>query len=532
MLRWAKRIKCGCFAGSLTSAFIGCATPQSNYVVTEASPIVTSKSSNLFTPVPGPTRLQQPTNVVLASNKLPGFDSLKDFAQLKLSADSVDPLPSPRPVLPSDVNIQTTTNELTLDQAINMTLLADPQIRAGFEAINQANADVLTATLRPNPELLVGQTLLPLTRPFTEEEQGGPPQLDVFVTYPIDWWLFGKRAAEMASAARGVRVSEAEFANLIRERVVETAVAFFDVVEADGLLEVARLDVETLEQIEERLRQAVEAGGLPRVELDRIRIELLGSHVELREAEAARTAAVARLRSLMGYTQADPAFEVAPLRLEESLPPDPPEVEESLTIALENRPDLEALRRRVDQARADTLVEYRNAYPEVRSQLGYTRQFQQRAIGMPDASSWGVGVEMTLPIFDRNQGNRLRAASVLAQTRFELQAGLVELRAEVETATAELRAARANTELISREQLQLATDIRDSISKAVEIGGRPVIDILDAQRTFRETYRAYTTTRANYWRALYRFQGTLGQQVRPHDGHKYKSPTQSADPRR
>ena len=40
---------------------------------------------------------------------------------------------------------------------------------------------------------------------------------------------------------------------------------------------------------------------------------------------------------------------------------------------------------------------------------GYTRQYQEKTIGFPDASSWDVSVVMTLPIFDRNQGNVRKA---------------------------------------------------------------------------------------------------------------------------
>ena len=63
---------------------------------------------------------------------------------------------------------------------------------------------------------------LPL-RPFTPHQPGGPSEIDVQVGYPIDWFLFGKRAAAMASARLGVRQSEADYADLIRQRVTATA---------------------------------------------------------------------------------------------------------------------------------------------------------------------------------------------------------------------------------------------------------------------------------------------------------------------
>src|SRR5262249_9476871 len=200
---------------------------------------------------------------------------------------------------------------LTFDQAINAALLADPRIRAGLEAINQANADLLTSSLLPNPTLSSDIQLLPLTRPFTVDRQGGPPQTDYHVSYPIDWFLCGKRAAAMASAAAGVRVSEADYTDLVRTRVRDTAVAFYDVLEAKGLLDLARKDLENLRRVEAAVRKAREAGGRPQVELNRVSLEALKSEQTLREAEKTLAVAKAALRARLGRRDPDPAFDVA-----------------------------------------------------------------------------------------------------------------------------------------------------------------------------------------------------------------------------
>ena len=271
---------------------------------------------------------------------------------------------------------------LTLDQAINLCLMNDPKIRAGLEVINQAHADSLTASLRPNPEMTVGGTLLPLSRPITPQQPGGPSEFDVGVAYPIDWFLFGKRAAAMASASMGVCVSEADYADLVRQRVTEAALAFYDVLEAKALLDVARQDVENLERVEAVTRRAVENGGRPQVELSRVRLELLGSRRSRREAESTLVNAKAKLRALLGRCEADSAFDVAgtldgPLTAE-ALP-----VDEAYVMATENRPDILSLRRKVAKAQADVVVERRNGLPEVKPSFGMGYQFQQ-AIGTTD----------------------------------------------------------------------------------------------------------------------------------------------------
>ncbi|MDW8264097.1 MAG: TolC family protein [Gemmataceae bacterium] len=423
-------------------------------------------------------------------------------------------LAAPRPVTLEGANAPTAPSGWTLDQIINATLLADPQLRAGFEAINQAYGDAWTAALRPNPTLEIAQTLLPLTRPFTVDKQGGPPQLDIGGSYRIDWFLFGKRAAAMQAAALGVQASEAEFADRVRRRVLESAEAYYDVLEAKALLDLAHRDVANFRRIEEITQKAVAGGGRPQVELGRIRLDRLRAEQSVRDAENALVAAKARLRALMGFVDVDLAFDVSGT-LEDIGTPALLPLEEAWSVAVQNRPDIEALRRRVAQAHLQAESERRQGYPEVSPQFVVTRQFQRQAIGFPDANSWGVGLEMSLPLFDRNQGNRLKAASVAVQQRYELQAGLVDLRAEVIRADNDLRTALANAKAVAEQQLKLAGQVRDNLNRAYEAGGRPLIDVLDAQRNYHETYRLFIESRANLGRAAVRYNAVLGRRIAP-----------------
>lgn len=402
---------------------------------------------------------------------------------------------------------------LTLDQAIQTTLFADPKLRAAFEAIQQANADLLTSSLKPNPEFMMDAQLLPLTREFTVQRQGGPPQMDVQVAYPIDWYVFGKRAAAMASAGLGTLSAEADYADRVRQRVTETAVAFFDVLEAQALLELARQDLESLGRVEAATRRAVEAGGRAAIELDRVRLAVLDSERTLRSQETAASAARARLRALLGRLDTIPVEVDGRLDVPGAAPPPP--TEDLLKIAEENRPDIRSLRWQVDKAQADVEVEDRNAYPDLKPQLGYTRQFQTRSIGFPDANSWMVAVNTSLPLYNRNQGNRAKARSVLAQRSFELQSGLVDLRSELDQAVVEFRAAYQEAIRIGPRQRETALKVRDSIEKAFAAGGRTLLEVLDAQRAYRDTYRLSITGQANYWRSMYRLNSAVGKSILP-----------------
>jgi outer membrane protein, heavy metal efflux system len=410
-------------------------------------------------------------------------------------------LPSPRSVRPSGV---------TIEQAIIENLQADPKLRAGLEVISQANADLLTSSLPPNPTQTINGVFLPL-RPFTPERPGGPQELDVIAGFPIDWFLFGKRTAAIANAQLGVEVSAADYADLVRQRVAATIAAFYDVLEARALLDLAREDLASLRRVEIITRQRVKLGGVGTIEQERIRLSVLDSEREVRSRESALVTAKAKLRALLGRSDAGPGFDVAG-SLDVPAPAEPLKVEEALAVAEQNRPDIESLRRQITKADAGVRVEQTKAYPLITPSAGLTRQFQHD-LGVPDAPSYSLSVVVALPLFDRNQGNIGKAESVLVQSGFNLETQLFQLRADVEQAVEEFRAARVGVTSIGPEQLKAARSVRDRTEAAYKAGGRTLLELIDAQRAYRDTYRSYILGQSTYWHSLHRLNAAIGKQV-------------------
>ena len=141
------------------------------------------------------------------------------------------------------------------------------------------------------------------------------------------------------------------------------------------------------------------------------------------------------------------------------------ELEKAYALAQENRPVIQSLRRQVDKARADIVVEERKKWPQITPGIGYSRQFQEVALGAPDADSWQATVTITLPLSDRNQGNRRKAQSIAAQNSYLLESALVDLRAEITQAHVDFLTAYRNTQAIGQEQMKTAQAVLDSIIK-------------------------------------------------------------------
>ena len=397
----------------------------------------------------------------------------------------------------------------TFDQVITAVLTSDPRLRIGREEIRQARAEHLTSSLLPNPTFTAEGGALPFRRnQITEDRPGGPSELNLQVEFPIDWFLFAKRKAGMNSANWEIQQSQAEYADLIRERITQAATLFYDVLEAKALLAVAQQDVEILTQLEKIAKEGVEAGGIPAVEWRRISLDLLQSRQELLEADRTLYILKTQLRSLFGSTDHDPAFDVtgdlnAPITI------DPMPLEAAYTMAQQNRPDIRALRMQMGKSQANVRLEKRNAFPEVTPHFGYTRQYQ-KSQGADDYNGWGVGVSMTVPLFNRNQGNRAKTQSALAQSSHQYQAGIVDLRAEILEADRNLRTAHQLAHTFATEEVHLAREVRDIMIESFQAGGRPLIDVLDTERSYRETVRLFVTSRADYWRALYIYKSVIG----------------------
>jgi cobalt-zinc-cadmium efflux system outer membrane protein len=352
---------------------------------------------------------------------------------------------------------------------------------------------------------------MPLGTSFTPQLQGGPPQADVGLTYPLDWFLFGKRSAAIASANLGLDAARAAHDDFVRRRKADVASAFLDILEARELLDLARQDAADLDRIQSIAEQRVSLGGAAPVDVDRIAVATLEARRELRRREAALRLARSTLAATLGRTGAAAEFEVEG-SLEVNAPRPLPDPAALLADAESARPDIAARRRAVERASADVHLAQRTAWPELTPTVGYTRQYQE-AIGFPDVSSWGVAVDLSVPLFDRNQGNVSKALSLQSQRELELRAALNLLRVELEQAGADYSLAREAVLAEDQAQLAAALRVRERVQKAYELGGRPLLEVLDAQRVFREASRQSASGRAAFLRAVHRLNAAVGREV-------------------
>jgi cobalt-zinc-cadmium efflux system outer membrane protein len=399
--------------------------------------------------------------------------------------------------------------KITLPLAVELCINQNFRLRVGEEKVRQAEADLITASLIPNPSLYTDAQLIPLQRADINN-QLGPPQFDALLTVPIDWLIFGKRAAARQAAQLGIEVSEADFADLHRVQIGRTVDAFYEVLADQEYFKLAEKNLEELQELEkviEEMAKNKNAGGL---ELDRIKLAVHEALLDRHDRELALELARARLRPFLGRTAADPDYEVTGTLAVSAVVP-PPKLTEAIALAEEHRPDLISDLRDIARAQADVRLERRKAKPRLDIVPGWSYQDQHHITGFRNGSLFDIGLSTSLPLTDRNQGNIHKALSRERENHLTYLADRADALAEVEAAVASYTDAVEHlTQFNTPATMKAARDLEKNMAAAYRAGDRRLIDVLDAHRAYRDRLAHVVEFESTYWRELNRLNVAVG----------------------
>jgi cobalt-zinc-cadmium efflux system outer membrane protein len=399
--------------------------------------------------------------------------------------------------------------KLTLPMAVELCVNNNFRVLADAERIHQAEAELITSSLIPNPSLFSDCQLIPLQRADITN-QLGPPQWDTLVAFPIDWLLFGKRLAAMQAARLGIEVSSADLADVLRVQVTQTVDAFYEVLMDDAYFKLAVKNLEELMEFEKLTEELAKDKKVGALELDRVKLAVHEALLERHDRELALEVAKARLRPFLGRSAADPDYDVEGTLTVTAVVP-PPKLAEAVALAEVHRPDLLSGRKAIDQAIALVELERRKAKPVVAIQPGWSYQDQAHQSLFRNGSMLDIGISTTLPFTDRNQGNRRKAEAVVRERHLTYQGDRADALADVEVSLATYADAVEHlTQFNTPETLKAARDLRRNMEAAYRAGERKLIELLDAQKAYRDRLGHVIEFESDYWRALNKLNASVG----------------------
>ncbi|GAB6082946.1 TolC family protein [Desulfuromonas carbonis] len=362
---------------------------------------------------------------------------------------------------------------LTLQEALQRTLAANPDLAAAGAEQQAAAAERRQAGRRPNPEL--GVSLENALGSGAYQGSDGA-ELTLELSLPVE--LGGKRRLRREAADLALELAATAQASARIEALTTTRQRYLAVLAAQEQLQLAQEEVAAANRSLQAAEERISTGKAPRV--DRLRLQGEASIAALERTRAERALELARqaLAAAWGATAVDferLAGELTPL-------PDLPELA-TVEGLLEQTPA--AARARLASARSRNQLAQTRAerIPDPSLTLGW-RHFQES-----DDQALVFGVALPLPLFNSGRDAVAAAGSRLQGELARAQSARNQARQELRSAWQGLADARAAAELFAQQIVPAAAESFAAADFGYRAGKFNLIELLDAQRTLFEARR-------------------------------------------
>ncbi len=393
---------------------------------------------------------------------------------------------------------------INMDQAIQMALEHNHNLKAARTTIQQDQALEITANLRPNPVLTLDAQFLPIFQPseFTSEYIDETAQFDVGIAYLFER---GKKRQHRLQAAQDV-TAQATSLVIDNERTLTFNVAsqFVSVQLAESTLDLALQDMKSFQNTVDISQARYNAGDISEGDFLKIKLQMLQFQQDVAQAQLSKVQALVGLRQFLGYQTVPEDFDVSsdfdylPVQMK---------LEDLQSKALQNRPDFRAAQQGVIAAKSQYELAKANGKVDVTGTADYDHVSSTNT-----ASFFG---SFQLPLFNRNQGEIARTNYVINQAQEQELAASDQVMSDVLTA---YEGVRENDLVVTQYRggyLDAAQQSRDITEYSYKRGAASLLDYLDAERSYRAIQLNYRQSLAAYLTAVEQLREAVGTRSLP-----------------
>lgn len=381
----------------------------------------------------------------------------------------------------------TAKQSITLDQAVEIFMRQNLELVAERYDIDTADAEKLTARLRPNPQFTIGLSDLPLnlSGSFIKEQTYA-----YGISRTIE--LGGKRSKRIETANANSDVARGQFQMVVWQLTNDLKRKFYTVVLNQSLLNLARENETTFAEIVKHTTELMNAGEISGLDLERVEVEKLKFDTDLANAERDYEVALRNLRFTLGGD-----YRAMNIDVSGSIDYEPHQFshDQLLDLALAARPDLKAAQ--LSERAADANIRLQNAQriPDLTLGSGVSQ--------VPSGTSsytFGVGIE--LPVSNRNQGERAKALIGKKKAQNQEQLLTNQVMSDVDKALVAFQMQQRRVDLYRSGVITKVNDIQNMTQIALKAGESSTLDLLDAIRTRRDTLASFYQTLFDYQMSL------------------------------
>ena len=413
-------------------------------------------------------------------------------------AQAVPPPAAPPAAAPAPAAL----SRVTLDDAVRLARERNHQLLATRLNVDISKADEITAALKPNPVLTSTNELFPVFNPsmLTWENFAYNQNFVESVTYLFE--RGGKRDKRMLVAHDTTDIAGKSATDAERQLAFQTEQAFINVLLANSTLDLAKENLKNFNNVLDVNRERLRVGDLAEADFYKINLQKLQFEQDLSSAEVAAVQAKAALRQNVGYENVTDDFDVTGDLVYRKYTAT---LDDLKRAALEARPDWLAAQAGVTLAQHTEELALATKARDITGGLEYDRAGGLNALGFT--------ITVDLPFNDRNQGNIAHSKIAVQQAMQQQEFAKSSVLTDVVTAWATFQTSEKVLSLYNSGYLDQAKQSLDITTYVYQHGNGTLLDLLDAERTYRSTELAYRQALAAYMTSVHQINLAVGRQV-------------------
>lgn len=377
------------------------------------------------------------------------------------------------PVLSAQVGAPQNNNppptSITLPQALELAHRANPTLLAADRHLAAVRDGEVTASLRQNPTAVIGSQMTTLA----PSDPNGPPFYQAGVQRLFE--RGNKRGLRLQSARATTSLSGFQLDDQRRALDLQVRQAFSRMLYAQSALAISQENLTGYRRTVSLMATRLSAGAIDQTDYDRVELQLANFESDLENAQLVLRQGAIALQTLLGVHQPVDDFAVTgalePGNISATL-------DEFRAAALANRPDLKAAEAQIALNEATVKLAKANGTADPTLEVEYERS--------GGANTAGGSINLPLRVFDRNQGEKDRAAHELESSRLALVASRDQVLSDVESAWAAYLSAQTQSARYRTKYLAEAAHVRDNLEFSYRNGNTTLLDYLSAMSDYRQ----------------------------------------------
>ena len=413
-------------------------------------------------------------------------------SELEIPEDS-----NAQPNATAAVEIEEPAGPLTLRDALSLTLLNNPELKAFTYSIRVAEARHLQVGLWPNPELSVDVEDVGGSGAFSGFDAA---QTTIQLSQLFD--LSGKDEKLQKVAYYDVHLTKQDYQMKRLDVSMAVTQSFIELLFLQEKQQLSSRLIEVSEAVIQSVEKRIQAGK--DTPLDLLKAEVGREKAIMYHNEIKKQIESIRVQLASYWSGKNPKFTVAAGDLGQiDAVPDIAELQD----LLQHNPDVAQWAFEIQKRQAQIQFAKAESVPDLILGGGI------RHFNFDDETAFVFSLSMPLPITNRNQGRRLEAINSLKEAKLKEQAIYQNVWTQLHHFHNQLQSAYSKATLLENKVLPASEKIFNASNKSYQEGKIGYLELLDAQRSYFAAKDEYIDALAQYHVVKTELERLLGQSL-------------------